>query len=338
MSGSLFFPSIYPVQEDLTLVDDTTTVFQSSFGVGLTQRVTRIGPRWRIRVVYELLGEQLRNNMIGFLSALRGKAYSFMYSPRHATLRGSFPASELLSNVAFDVTTGWTSSNAEMVLYPDSNRLRLIRNGVTGNRYAYAAQLTGLTSGAAYLFRAANLKGKGSAYWDLRAGSSAGASTYLLSSTYQSNGYGHVANTIAATTAYASIYDYSSGRSIGDYQSYDGVSFSRCIRVNGAAQSGSALNVKNLPVSTNGLLKVGDVVSVFTERWELKRVTADLVSDSSGLGYLQFEPSLTAPPSDSAPIAVHAPTGRFIMASDPTFVTGPGKYTDIEIEMVEVIE
>jgi hypothetical protein len=335
--GSIVFPQLYPTDEELTLVDDTTSVFQSSFGAGLTQRVTRIGPRWRLRATFEKLSTSERHNLMAFASAVRGRALAFLYSPRHGNLRGAFPGTELLAYNTFEDTTGWTASS-ELGLYADANRLRMTRTAVTANRYVYHNQLTGLTSGAAYLFRAAMIRGSGNPSWDLRCGSTAGATTYFQTSQYTAEGIAHGSGTIAATTAYASIEDYSAGRSAGNYQIFDGVSFTRCIRVNGASQSGYGLNVKNLPTSTNGLLLAGDMVSIYTTQWELKRVINALNSDSGGLGYLQFESALRASPSDSAPIAVGSPTAKFILANDVMIKTRPAMYSDATIELMEVIE
>lgn len=336
--GSLTFPALYPAVEELTLVDDTTSIFQSAFGAGLTQRVSRIGPRWWLKLEFESLSQQQRHNLMAFLSAVKGHATAFMYWPRHSTFRGSFPASELLPNVEFDDTSGWSVSS-ELGLYADGNRLRSTRTGVTGDRYLYASQLTGLTSGAAYLFRAGVVKGAGPPAWNIRCGATAGATTYFNTVMYTEDGIAHSGGTIGATTAYASLGDYNDGgRVVADYQIFDGLSFARCARVNGASQTGSGINVKNLPVSTNGLLLPGDLVSIYTTQWELKRVTNSLNSDSSGLGYLQFESKLRASPSDDASVAIYRPSAKFIMLTDPIIKTKPGMYSDIELELIEVIE
>lgn len=335
MAASLMFPALYPADEELTLVDDATSVYQSAFGAGLTQRVSRMGPRWRLRATFESLSQQQRHNLMAFASSVKGKALAFSYTPRHSTLRGSFPASELLDS-KFDDVADWTAS-AELGLYADGNMLRMTRTAVTANRYVNHSQLS-VTNGAAYLFRACMVRGKGDPSWDLRCGSTAGSTTYFSTSQYTVEGLAHGSGTIGATTCYASIEDYYSGRSIGDYQVFDGVSFARCMRVNGASQTGSALNVKNLPTSTNGLLVRGDVVSIYTTQWELKRLTAALNSDSGGLGYLQFESALRATPADSAPIAVFEPRAKFVLAADVATKTKPGMYSDATIDLMEVIE
>lgn len=338
MPASLVFPALYPADEELTLIDDTTSVFQSAFGSGLTQRVTRTGPRWKLKLTFEKLSQQQRHNLMGFCAAVRGRALAFMYVPRHSTFRGSFPSGELIGNVGFDDTSGWSASTGEIVLYADGNTLRVTRTAVTANRYANYGQLTGLTNGAAYLMRGTMVRGKGNPSWDLRCGSTAGTTTYFSSAQMTEEGRAHASGTIAATSAYASIEDYSAGRAAADYQIFDGISFARCIRVNGASQSGSALNVKNLPASTDGLLVRGDLVAIYTNQWELKRLTAALCSESGGLGYLQFESALRATPADSAAIAVQAPTAKFILASDVSMRTRPGMYSDATVELMEIVE
>jgi len=338
VANELVFPNLFPAREDFTLVDDATSVFVSSFGQGLTQRVSRAAPRWRLQISFEKLSGSQRNLLISFLSAVRGKSKSFYYYPKHATFRGSFPASELTPNSEFDTTTGWSASSGEISLYADVNRLRITRSAVTANAYATTAQLTGLTNNGAYLIRGTQIKGKGNAYWNLRFGSTAGSSNYFETGPLQYSGHGQASGVISGTTGYFSIYDYITGRVAGDYQIYSGISLSRCARVNGSSQTGSALNVKSLPASTNGLLLPGDIVSVWTNQWELKRITQSLNSDGSGNGYMQFESELRATPANDAPIAIHAPHMKVILATDPKMTTQPGMYSDFDFELIEIVE
>lgn len=337
MANELVFPNLFPASEDFTLSDDATSFYQSSFGQGLVQRVSRAGPRWALSVKFEKLSGAERNLLISFLSAIRGKSKSFYYYPKHTTYRGSFPATEVIPNTEIQTTTGWTASG-ELSLYADVNRLRLTRTAVTANQYATTTQITGLTNNAAYLIRGTQIKGKGNANWALRFGSSAGNNNYFETGQIQTSGHAKASGTISGTTGYFSIYDYITGRAANDYQIYAGLSASRCIRVNGSSQTGYALNVKNLPTSSTGLLLPGDVVSVFTNQWELKRITQSLNSDGSGNGYMQFESELRATPADSAPIAVHAPHIKVIMADDPKITTMPGMYSNFSFDLIEIIE
>jgi hypothetical protein len=80
----------------------------------------------------------------------------------------------------------------------------------------------------------------------------------------------------------------------------------------GTSQTGSALHVKGLPVSTSGLLLPEDVVEI---NGELKTCTAALNSDAAGLGYLQFEPPLFRSPADNDPVIILDPMGKFLMSN-----------------------
>jgi hypothetical protein len=98
----------------------------------------------------------------------------------------------------------------------------------------------------------------------------------------------------------------------------------------GTSQTGSALHVKGLPVSTNGLLLPEDVVEI---NGELKTCTAALNSDASGLGYLQFEPPLFRSPADNDPVIILDPMGKFLMSNlkiDNEFGTQASVSYDLE--------
>ncbi len=100
------------------------------------------------------------------------------------------------------------------------------------------------------------------------------------------------------------------------------------------AQSGGGLFVKGLPVSTNGILEANDWVEV---AGQLKQVTARLNSDASGLGFLQFRPSLADAPADNDPVIVNQPFGRFIYSGQQKEMENLfGLYADIEMNLEEV--
>lgn len=80
----------------------------------------------------------------------------------------------------------------------------------------------------------------------------------------------------------------------------------------GTSQTGTALYVKGLPASTNGLLLPGDWIEI---GGELKEVTAPLNSDAAGLGYLQFEPALVRSPANDDPVIVTDPMGKFLVSN-----------------------
>jgi len=102
-------------------------------------------------------------------------------------------------------------------------------------------------------------------------------------------------------------------------------------------QTGSALYLRGLPASTNGLLEIDDQVEIITGRGsELKIVTARLSSDAAGMGYLQFEPPLRTAPVDGAPVIIHQPMGRFLFSGDAVgFDNDPGVWTTASAEFEE---
>lgn len=78
----------------------------------------------------------------------------------------------------------------------------------------------------------------------------------------------------------------------------------------GVAQTGSALHLKGLPASTNGLLLQDDPAEIIIgTRSQLVRTVGSLNSDAAGLGYWQFEPPLRPglSPSDNAAVIIRNP-------------------------------
>ncbi len=103
----------------------------------------------------------------------------------------------------------------------------------------------------------------------------------------------------------------------------------------GSNQTGSALYIKGLPASTNGLLLPGDFFQVGTE---LKQVISALNSDAAGLGYLQFEPRLFRSPSDNDPVIFNNPFGKFILSDNSKIRNRLGAYADIDLVFEELYE
>jgi hypothetical protein len=78
------------------------------------------------------------------------------------------------------------------------------------------------------------------------------------------------------------------------------------------ASGATAMHVKGLPASTNGLLLPGDWFEI---NGELKQCAAPLNSDAAGLGYLQFEPPLVRAPANDDPVIVTDPMGKFLVSN-----------------------
>jgi len=317
-------------------VIDNAGMFGSPF-VGASRVYGRPGVRMGCSMFFTNQNRVDRHRLLGFLAAVNGR-YSSVWIPDFGTnLRGSFPASELLSNVNFTPsggTTGWTSTNAELVLSADSGRMRMSRTAVAANRHAYA-QAT-VPSGVAMLFRAGMLAGRGALTYALRIGSTTTGNEMAGSSTFTAAGYQQISGITTATTAYANVQDNVAGRAADNFTVLEQPSLSRCALVNGASQVGSALWIDQLPASTLGLLLAGDVVAVYTTRWEVKRLVMNLNSNGSGQGQLVFEPALSSAPADNAPVAIYQPRAKFMLTTDTTQIDNkPGQFSDIQLDFVE---
>lgn len=107
----------------------------------------------------------------------------------------------------------------------------------------------------------------------------------------------------------------------------------------GAAQSGSGLFVRGGPASTAGALYAGDMVEIKLPTYShLARLTGALDFDAAGLGFMTFEPPLPRSPADGAPVIVHQPMGRFMLAEDRVeYETEPGRLSDFTFDLVQDI-
>lgn len=82
--------------------------------------------------------------------------------------------------------------------------------------------------------------------------------------------------------------------------------------VNGASQTGSSLVTDGWAHSVL-VLKAGDYFAVNSE---MKRVTADVTSDSSGNATISFKPALRTSPADNAALTVTGVTTSMTLADD----------------------
>lgn len=275
--------------------------------------------------------------LIGFLMALRGKQNrAYLYNPGFRR-RGSFPTAELLVNNTFASLTGWASSNANLTLSVNDRVLRGFRVAV-GADYTIQAAVATVTNGAVYAARLMAYARKGAMDYRLQLGTSAGgAEISATGADITEGGLQVLTGTASGTSLHFSVLDGISGRSIGDYMDFSYASIARCMLVAGGSQTGSSLNVDQLPNSTNGLLLPGDPFEVITSRGsELKLCTAALNSNGSGAGTLHFEPPLRGTVADNAAVIVEQPMGRFIFTGDvPQWSNEPGIFTTASAEFEE---
>lgn len=312
---------------------DNTAVYSSPLS-GAVKTYSRPGNRWAARLNFRALSDQKRRRLLSLLATLRGRSNRLWLTEPGYSFVGSLVCPELLTNnAAVVVTTGWSSSSAEVALSADSHfGLRLARTAATADAYIYQSALTTVAS-APYAVRAVYGAGKGNVRIGAAAGTSQGGTTLLNGTVRTAAGRYTDTFTASGTSSHVSFYDYYSGRAVGAFQFVSWASVSRCALVAGGSQTGGALNIDGLPTSTAGLARAGDWVEI---NGELKRLTADLNSDASGAGYIMFEPTLRTAPADNSPVVFRNPMGRFLIADDELgWSTRPGTLSDLTISLVE---
>ena len=154
MAGDILIPpdleAVSP--EQIELVDDATQVFAPAFARGVTQRISFGDPRWRILRRYQGVRAEDKARLMNVLNEARGRFCTVRTTPGYVQ-RGSFPSQELLANNQFaNGTTSW-SCEAQWSLSARDQVLRSVRQSYNASFFAIAAQVTGLTAYAPYIFR-----------------------------------------------------------------------------------------------------------------------------------------------------------------------------------------
>ena len=196
---------------------------------GVATTLERVGAQLAVRLKYETLFENERARMQAFLSACRGHGSRF-YVPYYGwTNRGSFSASELLSNNFFaSGTTGWTAASATLDVQDQVGRI--VHDGTFSvlpqiNRSATVVQY------APYVARALLTAGRGS----FGSGGVYIANPGVFSMTDYASGLGmRTASLVALSTTidYAAVAgSNTSGYSLGDFVECHYTSLSRCAQV-----------------------------------------------------------------------------------------------------------
>lgn len=324
--------TLYPNEVSWRLVDLSTAFANPLSGA---QRTYSRGQRWSCRMRWRDMRLDDRSQLLGLIAAMRGKSNRIWLTDTTSPIRGSFPCPELISDpYTRTAAAHWTSNNAEMQLRADLvNGLRLFRTGVVDARFAYTTSFLTVVSGAYYAYRYLIAAGRGTIGLNARLGTTQAGNELLFGTLRSAAGY-YVENAAASGTVMsASFGDFQSGRSAGDFQFLPLVSLSRCARVNGTVAAGaSAILLKNMPVSTNGLALAGDMFEV---NGELKRLIANLDSDASGNAHAMFEPALRAAATDNVSVVFRSPFGRFVMEDAAEWPTRISYYSDFELSFLE---
>lgn len=219
--------------ETLRIIDDATVALQPAFGRGMTQRGIWADPRWGLRRRYRGLRSDEKAAILNALNETRGQFNVLRVTP-HSPIRGSFPATEQVSNNSFATgTTGWSSS--QHTLSVSDRMLRLLKTGAAAAASVSFTGLTGLTQYAPYAMRAFARTGRGSFFF--RAAISDSLDGTTVPSAIQTDAMSVHSYVLNGTTATAIIRDEAtSGIAAGDYFSVPYTSFARCALVDNGPQ------------------------------------------------------------------------------------------------------
>jgi hypothetical protein len=322
----ILLPDVRVAKISPSIIDNTGR-FSSPLAGGV-RTVARPGDRWAFRLDYQNLLGLDRARFESCIASIRGAANRLLYSPTDYVQRGSFAAPELVSNGTFATgSTGWSTSSATLVV---ADRMARVQNSTTATGYIVNSASITTVSGLTYCVRAVFSSGSQSTF-AVNAGTTSGASDIFASGSITSPGIYSKAFTASGTALYLSLLCGTTA--IGDFVHYIFASVSRCLLVNGASQTGSALNVKGATVNAAGQLLPGDWCEI---NQEMKRITAPFNAGAAGTGYLQFSPPLRSSPADGAPIIINKPMGRFILkTSENGWSTVPGYFATSSVDLVE---
>lgn len=300
MAEQLIPPWIVPEEETQEWLDEGSSVFAAEFAPGLSQRQSYGGLRLKLSRKHTVRGEE-KAQLLSILKSTKGR-YNALRTKVHFALRGSFPATERLSNNTFaNGTTGW-SSGSQYSLSSADRLMRLERASVTAAENAlFPTAAATVTQYAPYVATAFTASGRGSFNSTaVTAGSTQGGNEYG-STIYSELGMMRRAFAPSGTSAYIGIEEMlSSGVIAGDYFTTPYLSLSRCPLVDNG---------------TNALLR-SDAFS--TSPWASTRVT---VSSDNG--------STVAPDGTSTADSIvedsSASTSHFV-AQDMTVSASIGDY------------
>lgn len=328
MSEFVLPPAVVPNEVEWSLID-FSGVHQSPL-TGAIRTISR-GQRWQVRVQYHNVVDAERAVLAAFMARIRGKANRVWVTDPAYRPRGSFPTGELLVNSTFDGATGW-SNYGSTKLKPGNNEMQVISVGTAAQGLSQAVQLD---AAMAYCLRSCLVDGAGTSGVWMRNQWNYDTTTFQTGAVDLRG----MVRTAGVSDAWAAWNVYPlimyTGVGAGDVGLCQFASMSRCALVvnPGAASCFNSVLVDAMPADTDGVLLAGDRVEI---AGEFKTLTADLHSDDVGSGQLMFEPAMRSPVIiDNAPVVVHQPMMRGILAEDAVTPTRPGLFSDFSFTFME---
>lgn len=336
-------PTVLPLpnqieESEWSLIDDAVT-FTPGFGYRATQVVRYGTARWRASLRFSNLSQADRHLLAQFVAKVGKHRAFWVWEPSH-NLRGSFPSTELLVNP--DVGSFWTGS-AGRTIETDSNGVRVNRTATDSNTLGTTSSIT-VTANATYAYRLVWEAGaRATAGVSLTAGSTRTGTTYGSGGTATDAARITLRAVPTASPMYVGVSDTVTADSNWTQTPFYLIRNASLVRAftidggtGGQTQTGSRAYVDNLPTAVSGTLKAGDMVEIVSAGFsQMVRLTEDVNTDSSGKGYMAFEPQLRGAVSDNDLVIPCKPMVRMMLSSEPAIVTRPGWYSDVTLECEE---
>lgn len=335
--STIRFPTVTPSSSSYEIRSNSVQFVSPTSGT--TQTVARPGSRWAASINYPPLSGADRAQVQAFITASDGYAQRFYITDHSYTQRGAIATSELITNgELLSTVTGWTSTSpTDVSIAATSNGARLLRVTST-NASVYPAAITtvsGVTYSLVANYSSVYVAGASETV-DVRAGTSAGATALLQSTSSATSGRLIGSFTASGTSTYVGFGLTGTGGA-GSIWELHSLSCARCFLVAGTSQTGSVVVIDQMPTSTAQVLKAGDWVEIAGSG--LHMVVSDLDSDSGGAGRLSIKPQLRSSPADNAAIVLHKPSMKAVMASNSSgWSNVPGVRSTFSFEAQEIIE
>ena len=340
-----FLPIIPPPDEVTWTLADFVSISQPAYGLATTQRVRYGAQRWHAKIKYSRLTNAQRHLMLRFadyVSTFR----AFWLTDPSATLRGTFPTTELLGASA-QAGAFWTG-NTNRTIATDVDGVRVLRSGATANSGIGLTTAAAVTANATYAYRANVEPGAGDTFsFQLTAGSTRFGTTYGTSTAITSGKRLAARVVPTASPMYANIADtinLNANWTQSGHYLVRGMSLCRAFSVDGGSgaltQTGNGIYVKDLPTSTAGLFVAGDMVEIIAAGFaQLVRLTENVDSDSSGKAFMRFEGALHSGSVANDLIVPLSPACLMCLTEIPEKITTPPGYmSDLELMAEEVWE
>lgn len=339
-----------PVESVLPLVEgfaesewtlsEAVGAFNPSFGWRPAQVVRYANAGWLGTLRYKDLSQEHRHLLAKFVAEVGTHRPFWVSDPSH-NKRGSLASSELLDG--WELGSFWnvgTGRSAEAV----SGGIRINRTTATDASTVGLQNNFATVNGAVYAFRAVFQFGAGATHGIiLTAGSTRTGTGYGLGSVNAVGGRLVLKCLPTATTMFVGNQDTVTVSANWTQQGFYVIkdpSVVRAFTVDGGSgalsQTGSKLYVNNLPTGTSGLLHAGDMIEIISGGFnQMLRLTEDLNADSSGKGFIMFEPGVRAAVVNGDLIVPCRPQVKMRLTADPGIITRPGWYSDVVLECVE---